>query len=88
MQRDETTEVHIVEIELTAEETLSTLCFRATHPQNVVKKILDALMTNDTSQKYKAMQWKRKSNAEHTSAYHYIEHPDKKIKSEVEALES
>ena len=42
----------------------------------------------DTTQKYKAMQWKRKSNAEHTSAYHYLEHPDKKIKSEVEALES
>ena len=36
----------------------------------------------------KAMQWKRKSNAEHTIALHYLEHPDKKIKSEGEALDS
>ena len=88
VQRDETTEVQILEIELTAQETLSTLFFRTTHSQDAVKKILDALMTNDTSKKYKAMQWKRESNAEHTIARHYLEHPDKKIKSEVEALES
>ena len=88
VQRDDTTVVHILEIELTAEESLSTLFFRATHPQKAVEKILDALMTNDTSQKLKAMHWKRKSNAEHTIARHYLDHPDKKIKSEVEALES
>ena len=85
---DDTNEVHILEIELTAKETLSTLFFRASHPQQAVKKILDALMTNDTSRKYKAMQWKRKSNTEHTIARHYLEHPDNKIKSEEEALES
>ena len=88
VQWDETNVVHILEIELTAKETLSTLFFRASHPQQAVKKILDALMTNDASRKYKAMQWKRKSNVEHTIARHYLEHPDKKIKSEEEALES
>ena len=88
VQRDDTTVVHIFEIELTADESLSTLFFRATHPQNVLEKILDALMTNDTSQKLKAMHWKRKSNAEHTISRHYLDHPDKKIKSEAEALES
>ena len=85
---DDTNEVHILEIELAAKETLSTLLFRASHPQQAVEKILDALMTNDTSQKYKAMQWKRKNNAEYTIARHYLEHPDNKIKSEEEALES
>ena len=88
VQWDDTNAVHILEIELTAKETLSTLFFRASHPQQAVEKILDALMTNDTSQKYKAMQWKRKSNAEHTIARHYLEHPDNKIKTEAEALES
>ena len=88
VHRDDTTEVHVLEIELTADESLSTLFFRATHTQKAVEKILDALMTNDTSQKLKAMHWKRKSNAEHTIARYYLEHPDKKIKSEVEALES
>ena len=88
VQRDDTTEVHVLEIELTADESLSTLFFRATHTQNAVEKILDALMTSDTSHKFKAMQWKRQSNAEHTIARHYLEHPDKKIKSEAEALES
>ena len=56
--------------------------------QKAVEKILDALMTSDTSHKFKAMQWKRKRNAQHTIARHYLEHPDKKIKSEAEALES
>ena len=88
VQRDETTVVHVLEIELTAKESLSTLFFRATHTQKAVEEILDALMTSDTLQKFKAMQWKRKSNAEHTIARHYLDHPDKKIKSEVEALES
>ena len=88
VHRDDTTEVHVLEIELTADESLSTLFFRATHTQKAVEKILDALMTSDTSHKFKAMQWKRKSNAQHTIARHYLEHPDKKIKSEAEALES
>ena len=38
-------------------------------------------------EKYKSMQWKRKSNAEHTIA-HYLEYSDKRIKSEAEALEA
>ena len=88
VHRDDTTEVHVLEIELTADESLSTLFFRATHTQKAVEKILDALMTSDTSHKFKAMQWKRKRNAQHTIARHYLEHPDKKIKSEAEALES
>ena len=87
VQWEDTNIVHILEIELTAQESLSTLFFRATQPQKAVDEILDALMTNDTSQKYKAMQWKRKSNAEHTIARHYLEHPDKKITSEAKALE-
>ena len=45
-------------------------------------------MTNDTTQKLKAMHWKRKSNAKHMIARHYLDYPDKKLKSEVEALES
>ena len=81
VHRDDTTEVHVLEIELTADESLSTLFFRATHTQKAVEKILDALMTSDTSHKFKAMQWKRKRNAQHTIARHYLEHPDKKIKA-------
>ena len=88
VQRDETTVVHVLEIELTAKESLSTLLFRATRSQEAVEEILDALMTSDALQKLKAMQWKRKSNAELTIAHYYLEHPDQKIKSEEEALES
>lgn len=88
VQRDKTTSIHILEIELTAEESLSTLFFRAANGHQVVDKILDDLMTSNITKKLKAMQWKRKSNAEQTTARLYLDHPDKKIKNEVEALES
>lgn len=87
LNRDPDTLIQILEIELKPDESLSTLFFRS-DAENVLGEILDALMTSDTELKYKAMQWKRKTNAELTITRHYLEHPDRKIKDENEALES
>ncbi len=88
IQRDDTTKVHGLEIELTAEESLSTLLFRSVESEKAVENIVDALMTSNSSKKLKSMQWKRKINVQLTTSRHYLGHPDKKIKNEVEALES
>lgn len=87
LNRDPDTLIQILEIELKPDESLSTFFFRS-DAENVLGEILDALMTSDTELKYKAMQWKRKTNAELTITRHYLEHPDRKIKDENEALES
>ncbi|MDO3377715.1 hypothetical protein [Geoalkalibacter halelectricus] len=87
LNRDVDTLIQILEIELKPEESLSSLFFRS-KAKSSVDEILDALMMTDPELNYKAMQWKRKMNAELTLARHYLEHPDKKIKSETEALEA
>lgn len=87
LNRDPDTIIHILEIELKPDESLSTLFFRS-NKERILEDILDALMTNNAKLKYKAMQWKREKNAELTTALHYLEHPDNKIKNEADALES
>lgn len=87
LNRDPDTIIHILEIELKPDENLSTLFLRS-NKERVLEDILDALMTSDAKLNHKAMQWKRRKNAELTIALHYLEHPDRKIKNETEALES
>lgn len=86
--RDETTVVHVIEIELTKNESLSTFFFRAKNADSVRTTILESLMTSDSLLNHKSMQWKRKINAESTISRYYLEHPDKKVLSDAEALES
>lgn len=90
VQRDETTVVQILEIELTAKESLSTLFFRSEEVGSKFEKLLDSLMSgvSDEDKKSKAMQWKRQSNAELTISRQYLDHPDTKIKNETDAMES
>lgn len=89
IQRDETTLIQILEVELTAAESLSTLFFRADDKQvTSAEKIIDDLMSSDLEKKLKAMQWKRKLIAERTINRLYLEHPDNKIKNEEDALAS
>ncbi|MGO0309644.1 Tn7-like element transposition protein TnsE [Endozoicomonas acroporae] len=84
--RDETTSIQILEIELTQQESLSTLFFRADVNSEPTEQILDALMSTDNIKGLKAMQWKRELIAEVTSSRLYLDHPDRKIKSEEDAL--
>lgn len=86
--RDETTTVYILEIELKENESLSTLFYRTENPDFVLTSITEALMTSDASLNHKAMQWKRDMNTELTNSRYYLEHPDKKVLSDAEALES
>lgn len=88
IQRDETTVVHALEIELDLKESLSTLFFRSDNAERAVTKIIDALMTSDRVKKTKALQWNRQINAQLTISRQYPEHPDRKIKNEEDALES
>lgn len=88
VQRDETTTVQILEIELTAEESLSTLFFRASDTDTTYQLILDELMRRNKESGLNAMSWKRKYNSESTAVTGYLGHPEKKIKSEEDALSS
>lgn len=87
VRRDSDSIVHLLEIELKPNETLSTLLFRSDSDKEV-GEILDALMSVESEHKIKAMHWKRKRNAELTIARHYLEHPDRKIMDEEGALAS
>lgn len=87
LDRDPDTLIQILEIELKPDESLSTFFFRS-NKENVLEDILDALMTSNSKLNHKAMQWKREKNVELTTALHYLEHPDRKIKDGAEALES
>lgn len=88
VRRDDTTVVQVLEIELDGDESLSTFLYRSDNSQETLGQLLDALMRSESSPKRSAMQWKKKFNAEVTRARLYLDHPDKKIKSEAEALES
>ena len=88
IERDETTTVQVLEIELTNEESLSTLFFRAQSTDSSHQSILNELMSRDTERGLNAMSWKRQFNSENTQVSVYLGHPDSKIKSEYEALES
>ncbi|MDP5147507.1 hypothetical protein ORI98_13775 [Shewanella sp. ULN5] len=87
IQRDDTTTVQILEIELTKEESLSTLFFRMKSGGPIYQKILDELMSRDKEKGLNAMSWKRQSNSLNTSFCVYLGHPDNKIKNEGDALE-
>ena len=86
--RDATTSIHILEIELAKQESLSTLFFRADDACELVQGILDSLMSTDSVKGLKAMQWKREFITLKTTARLYLDHPDRKIKSEEDALYS
>jgi hypothetical protein len=88
IERDPDTSIQLLEIELKVEESLSTLLYRSKDIDSALTSILDALMTSDSQLKYKTMQWKRKINSDVTISRHYLEHPDKKIKNEADALET
>lgn len=81
LERDFDTTVHILEIELKQDEKLSTLLFRSNAEGAAIDSILKGLMQN-------SLKWKRKDIAEKTISRHYLDHPDKKIKNEEDALES
>ena len=88
VERDADSKIHMLEIELKKKEALSTLIYVTDATEKTLTSILDALMTSDTSLNYRAMQWKRKKNTELTTARYYLDHPDKAIKDETEALEA
>jgi hypothetical protein len=95
--RDESTIIQVLEIELTKRfkkdgteelESLSTLFFRAPDTDSTYLKFLDELMTAYKDEGLSAMSWKRNFIAQNTSVREYLGHPDNKIKSESDALES
>ncbi|MEQ1622532.1 MAG: hypothetical protein ABL919_14085 [Methylococcales bacterium] len=95
--RDESTIIQVLEIELTKRfkkdgteelESLSTLFFRAPDTDSTYLKFLDELMTAYKDKGLSAMSWKRNFIAQNTSVREYLGHPDNKIKSEGDALES
>jgi len=88
IQRDDTTTVQVLEIELTKDESLSTLFFRPKSSGTDFQNILEELMSRDKEKRLNAMSWKRKFNSVNTKVCAYLGHPDNKIKSEEEALES
>ncbi|WP_163836300.1 Tn7-like element transposition protein TnsE [Spartinivicinus ruber] len=83
LQRDENTIVYLLEIELKPEQSLSTLIYRADPAEecNLKDQILKDLMSN-------SVKWERRNITEQTVSRYYLDHPDKKIKNEDEALES
>lgn len=100
VQRDSTTVVQILEIELTVKEkkltdgevefepeSLSTLFFRVKDTTSTYLTILDELMTSYKDGP-KAMNWKKGFIAANTEFRGYVGHPDNRIKSEDDALES
>ncbi|EOG9063839.1 Tn7-like element transposition protein TnsE [Vibrio fluvialis] len=88
LQRDDTTTVHLLEIELTKDESLSTLFFRSKNTEATYQSILNELMSSDKDRKLIAMSWKRKYNSESTIVCDYLGHPDNKVKSEGDALDA
>jgi len=88
IERDETTTVQVLEIELSTKESLSTLFFRSNDKDSTYFEILDELMSRYLDEGQNAMSWKRKFNSENTILCAYLGHPDNKIKSEDDALES
>lgn len=86
IQRDDTTAVQVLEIELTKEESLSTLFFRTRSRGSIYQNILDDLMSRDKDKGLNAMSWKRQSNSSNTGVCVYLGHPDNKVKSEEDAL--
>ncbi|WP_018416538.1 hypothetical protein [Teredinibacter turnerae] len=97
VKRDESTIIQLLEIELSSKvkkdgttepESLSTLLFRAPDTTVTFQGILDELMMANKDEGLNAMSWKRKYIAQNTSVREYLGHPDNKIKSEQDALES
>lgn len=95
--RDETTIIQVLEVELTSKskkdgteepESLSTLFFRASDTASTFQNILDELMTAYKDEGLNAMSWKRKFISQNTVVREYLGHPENKIKSEQDALES
>lgn len=86
IQRDDTTKVQILEIELTKNESLSTLFFKEN--STGYQSILEELMSRDKDKGLNAMSWKRQYNSENTQVSEYLGHPDNKIKNENDALEA
>ena len=86
IQRDDTTKIQILEIELTKEESLSTLFFRSKGGGSVYQNILNELMSRDKG--LNVMSWKRQFNSSNTNVCAYLGHPDNKVKSEGNALEA
>lgn len=97
IQRDASTKIQILEIELTskikkdgAEETesLSTLVFKSQDTTSLFHGILDELMTSYKSEGLNTVSWKRKYISQHTTVQEYPGHPENRVLSEQEALDS
>ncbi|MCO1336618.1 Tn7-like element transposition protein TnsE [Microbulbifer sp. OS29] len=97
IEKDQKTFIQILEIELTNKtkkdgteesESLSTLFFRAGDTKSTYLDILDELMTSYKDEGLAAMSWKRNYISEYTSIQEYLAHPDNKIISENDALNS
>ncbi|WP_100642544.1 Tn7-like element transposition protein TnsE [Alteromonas facilis] len=97
VKRDRSTTIQILEIELTSKpkkdgtldtESLSTLFFRAGDTSITFQRILDELMTAYKDEGLNAMSWKRQFISQNTSVREYLGHPDNKITSERDALDS
>ena len=80
--------VYALEIELKDKETLSTLLYRSKSSRPLIDQFLDDLMSSDSKENQKAMQWNRKKLKETAASVYFLEHPDKKLLSEEEVNQS
>jgi len=86
IQLSEEVVVFAIEIELQAEEALSTLFYRS--EAAIHEGILKGLMSSNSIEKQKSMHWDHKSIKEMTISSCFLGHPDKKDLSEKEVIES
>ena len=78
--------IFAIEIELQAKETLSTLFYRSNI--SIHEQILNDLMSSNSAEKQKSMQWDRKSIKEIAMSSYFLGHPDQKNMSEEEINQS
>jgi hypothetical protein len=81
LQRDSETTICLLEIELDAGESLSTLIFRADHTEITKDQVLEGLMRN-------SVRWQKKTITENTISRYYLDHPHNAVITEDSAMES
>ena len=86
IQLSEGFSIYAIEIELQAKETLSTLFYRSNI--SIHEQILNDLMSSNSAEKQKSMQWNRKSIKEIAMSSYFLGHPDQKNMSEEEINQS
>ena len=81
-------QIQLIEIELSENESLSTFLFRNDQNPDIASKLLESLMSSNSSKRHKAVHWKQKFNSGNTISREYLEHPEKKAGEDPDALDS